>query len=68
MKFVWRSSASPLNDIIFTMKLLIRCSVQSKKQKRTEFGQFHILKIGTKYIHAELLGSTKITMLNLLKI
>lgn len=41
------------------MKLLIRCSVQSKKQKITKFGQFYILKIGTKYIHAELLGSTQ---------
>lgn len=33
--------------------------MQSKQKKLTEFGQFHILKIGQKYIHAELIGSTK---------
>lgn len=41
------------------MKSLIRFTVQSNKQKATEFGQFYILKIGVKYIHAELLGSMK---------
>lgn len=41
------------------MKSLIRFTVQSNKQITTEFGQFYILKIGVKYIHAELLGSIK---------
>lgn len=37
----------------------MKCTVQAKKEKITEFGQFHIVKIGAKYIHAELIGSTK---------
>jgi len=33
--------------------------MQNKQEKMTEFGQFRILKIGAKYIHAELIGSMK---------
>ena len=31
----------------------------NKQEKMTAFGQFRILKIGTKYIQAELIGSVK---------
>lgn len=33
--------------------------MSNKQEKMTAFGQFRILKIGTKYIQAELIGSVK---------
>lgn len=37
----------------------IENALKNKKEKITEFGQFYILRIGAKYIHAKLLGSTR---------
>jgi len=33
--------------------------MSNKQEKMTAFGQFRILKTGTKYIQAELIGSVK---------
>lgn len=40
----------------------------NKQEKMTAFGQFRILKIGTKYIQAELIGSVKNYQAQLVKI